>query len=294
MKRDDLVTEPLGGNKVRALEFLLGEVRAGNEVITVGGTGSTHALATAVYAGMLGARTRVYRWPQVMNDSARAVDELLRARATVIDSSWVVPAYAKVVMRRLARARPGRPRTGSSIIWIPAGGTTPLGILGHVDAALELAEQVEAGVLPPPARVVLPLGSGGTAAGLLLGFAVAGLQAEVVAVQVVPRMLANAARVRRLAERTRRLIARVTGESIAGVRLGPLRVDRGQYGGAYGREVASARHAAARFRDAHGGAMLDATYSAKAYAAALEIGDAGPTVFWNTFDSRLLDTGHAA
>ena len=292
------MTEPLGGNKVRALEFLLGEVRAGDEVITVGGTGSTHALATAVYAGMLGARTRVYRWPQVMNDSARGVDELLRARATVIDSSWVVPAYAKVAMRRLLsrrarRPRAGQSRAGSSMTWIPAGGTTPLGILGHVDAALELAGQVEAGALPPPARVVLPLGSGGTAAGLLLGFAIAGLQTEVVAVQVVPRVLANAGRVRRLAERTRRHIARVTGESISGVRLGPLRVDRGQYGGAYGREVASARHAALRFRDAHGGAMLDATYSAKAGAAALAIGDAGPTVFWNTFDSRLLDTGHA-
>ena len=59
--------------------------------------------------------------------------------------------------------------------YIPLGGSTPLGTLGHVNAALELADQVERGELPLPGRVVVPLGSGGTAAGLALGFAIAGL-----------------------------------------------------------------------------------------------------------------------
>ena len=35
-KREDLTADPLGGNKVRALEFLLGGVRAGDRVVTVG------------------------------------------------------------------------------------------------------------------------------------------------------------------------------------------------------------------------------------------------------------------
>ncbi|MCA7081928.1 pyridoxal-phosphate dependent enzyme, partial [Staphylococcus aureus] len=72
--------------------------------------------------------------------------------------------------------------------FVPAGGTSPLGILGHVAGALELARQVDEGLLPPPARVVLPLGSGGTTAGLVLGLAIAGIDAEVVGVQVVPRV----------------------------------------------------------------------------------------------------------
>ena len=71
----------------------------------------------------------------------------------------------------LAQATPARAPSR----YIPLGGSTALGTLGHVNAALELADQVEAGELPLPGRVVVPLGSGGTAAGLALGFAMAGL-----------------------------------------------------------------------------------------------------------------------
>ena len=51
LKREDLDVEPrhLGGNKVRALEFLLGDVRPGDIIVTLGGEGSTHVLATAVH-----------------------------------------------------------------------------------------------------------------------------------------------------------------------------------------------------------------------------------------------------
>ena len=34
IKRDDLTADPMGGNKVRALEFLLGEVRSGDRGVT--------------------------------------------------------------------------------------------------------------------------------------------------------------------------------------------------------------------------------------------------------------------
>ena len=54
IKRDDLSGTPLGGNKVRSLEFLLAGLGAGSEVVTSGARGSTHALATAVYGRALG------------------------------------------------------------------------------------------------------------------------------------------------------------------------------------------------------------------------------------------------
>ena len=57
LKRDDLGATPLGGNKVRALEFLLAGVRRGGRVVTVGSAGSTHALAVATYAALLGANS---------------------------------------------------------------------------------------------------------------------------------------------------------------------------------------------------------------------------------------------
>lgn len=276
VKRDDLSAPAFGGNKVRALEFLLGGLRPGEEVVTVGARGSTHALATALHARAMGAPTVVFRWPQVMNPAAVLVDERLRAVATVRDAISPVTAMIRAAAYRAGHR--GR--------WVPAGGTSPLGIIGHVDAALELAEQVARGAMPAPARVVLPLGTGGTAAGLVIGFALAGLDVEIIGVQVVPRIVANRWRVGRLVTRTCRLMATVAGARIPSPGLGRFSIERGYYGGAYGRETPPGRDADARYRAAHPGAMLDATYSAKACAAAMARCDDGVTLFWNTFDSR--------
>jgi 1-aminocyclopropane-1-carboxylate deaminase/D-cysteine desulfhydrase-like pyridoxal-dependent ACC family enzyme len=58
-KRDDLSGKFYGGNKVRKLEFLLGQVRRKNagEVLTFGFAGSNHALAMAIYAKDVGLRS---------------------------------------------------------------------------------------------------------------------------------------------------------------------------------------------------------------------------------------------
>src|SRR5262249_48377791 len=51
------------------------------------------------------------------------------------------------------------------------GASSPMAVLGYVDAMLELGEQVERGELPRPDIIVLATGSGGTLAGLSLGAA---------------------------------------------------------------------------------------------------------------------------
>lgn len=277
LKRDDLSAPLLGGNKVRALEFLLAGVGEADDVLTVGGTGSTHALATAVYSRALGARCTVLRWRQEMNAAARRVGRRIDATATRrIDARTVAGAYARAALLRL------RPR----VRWIPAGGSTPAGILGHVNAALELAEQIEAGLLPAPTHVVVPLGSGGTAAGLALGFAAARADITVVGARVVPRLVANAGRVLRLARRTARFIERHGGERVT-VRPERLDVRHDVYGGAYGRETGEGRDAAAALGGA-AGIVLDATYGAKALAAALRLPAEARPLFWITFDGRWL------
>ena len=160
-----------------------------------------------------------------------------------------------------------------------------LGMLGHVDAALEFARQVRDGVLPLPRRIVVPLGSGGTASGLSLGFAIAGLNVVVSAVQVAPRIVANHRRVAMLAERCARLIEKLTGEHVPRPARGAVRVIRNEYGGAYGRPT-PAGAAAARWLEEAGGPPVDATYSAKALAAVLADWPAEGLVFWLTFDGR--------
>ena len=280
VKHEDLSSDVLGGNKVRSLEFLLGRVGEGDTVLTLGGEGSTHVLATAVHAGRLGAKTVAVRWRHDMHSAAhevaaRAADEC----EEIITASGFIGAMLPLLRLRLTR----------QVLYIPIGGSTALGTLGHVNAALEIVDQIEAGELPQPGRVVVPLGSGGTAAGLALGFAIAGLNVVVIGARVGPRIGANRFRVMQLVEQTRRLISRYTGRPPPGVPRDRVAVSHDLYGGAYARPHPTAEHAAVLV-DALRGWRLDATYSAKAFAAALDIAAAQttPTLFWMTFDARWM------
>ena len=283
VKRDDLNAPELGGNKVRALEWLLGGVGAGDVVVTLGGVGSTHVLATAVHARRLGARTWAVRWPHDMNPVAEQVAARIERECERAPVSSPPVAIARLVAWRAAARLRGRP-----LRWVPFGGSAPLGVLGHLDAALELAGQVAAGELPAPRRLIVPLGSGGTTAGLALGLALAGLRCEVVAARVGPRLGATRGRALRLAEATRRLVRARTGQTIPPP--APIRVVHDVYGGAYGRELAAGTRAADALRRSLG-IRLDATYGAKACAAALALAGRaeGPSLFWVTFDGRWLE-----
>jgi D-cysteine desulfhydrase len=279
IKRDDLSADPLGGNKVRALEYLLASVKAGDRVVTVGSAGSTHALAVAVYGRQLGARVRVGRWRQTMNPTAGLVAERVAATAERAPT-FRSPAEA-YVWAWLERLR------GAPAHWIAAGGSTPLGVLGHVNAGLELIEQIDAGQMPSPRYVAVPLGTGGTAAGLALAFAIARREIVVVGVRVVPRIVGRRARVMRLAHVTARLIEERTGERLPRVGDDALRVVHEAYGGSYGMETGESRAAAMRLDDASG-VQLDASYSAKGFQVALDLAEDAPTLFWLTFDPRTL------
>lgn len=283
-KRDDVSAPFPGGNKARALELLLAGVRPGDTLLTVGATGSTHALAVAAHGARLGARAQVLAWPQETHDVADATAARMRALADVTPCRSMAEAYLRAAMRRLR----------GGVHWVPAGGSVPLGALGHVDAALELADQLAFLHLPVPDLLVVPLGSGGTAAGLLVGLALAGLPTRVVGVRVVPRIVANRTRVLLLARRTRALLSRLAGVAVPRLDPGRLEIEQRAYGGAYGRESAAARSAARALLDA-GGPPLEATYSAKAFGVALERARRAPDgriLFWLTFDGRWLARGN--
>lgn len=283
VKRDDLSGRVIGGNKVRGLEWVLGDLRAGDRVVTVGPRGSTHALATALCARALGAETTVVRWNQMMNVAARRVDERLCRAARIIDAIWVPPAYAVATTLRARGAR-----------WIGAGGATPMALLGHANAALELVEQAARRECALPARVFVPFGTGSTAAGLALGFRIAGVSTRVVGVRVAPRIASRYKHALALARRAAALIERVTGARVP--RVGPmdLTIDHAFYGGEYGRPLAKpSEHERSLSLT---GMRLDDTYSRKAFAAAAAAAAAAAhatshderLMFWMTFDSRLL------
>jgi 1-aminocyclopropane-1-carboxylate deaminase/D-cysteine desulfhydrase-like pyridoxal-dependent ACC family enzyme len=278
VKRDDLTTATLGGNKARALQLLLAGTAPGDVLLTVGSTGSTHALAVAHFGAMLGATTRVLTWPQEEHDVSRATTERLRTIARVTDAASPVTAMLRAGLTRLtSRAR-----------WIPAGGTSPLGALGHAAAAIEMADQTSD--RDGFDTIVVPLGTGGTAAGLLVGLALAGLRTRVVGVRVVPRVVASRRRVLGLARRSARVFAELAGVSAPVILDDAFSIEHDQYGGAYARETRRSREAAAVVRDT-GGPTIDGTYSGKALAGAVAHARRAPAervLFWLTFDGRWL------
>jgi D-cysteine desulfhydrase len=278
IKRDDLDAPCYGGNKVRALEFLLGEVRPGDTLLTMGGEGSTHVLVTAAMGERLGACTLAIRWRHDMNPSAWRTASVARELCSRVRTTrGPVSAYLASLMER----------SSGSVRWVPPGGTSALGMLGHVNAGLELAAQVARGEMPMPTRVVVPLGTGGTAAGIALGFAIAGLPTQVVAARVVPRIVASRRRLLSLARTCARFISRLERRSVPRVRRSRIEVVDDVYGGAYGRPLPAAT-AAASYLQSASGILLDDSYSAKAFLAALRLPREETVLFWLTFAGKAM------
>jgi D-cysteine desulfhydrase len=290
VKRDDLTAAPYGGNKVRKLELLLAEARrrGHRSVLTLGGTGSNHVLATAVYARALGFQaTHAVLFPQPESEEVTRRLGVLGELGVAVSR---VPGKALVPAGFVGRAFASLLRGQGAPFVIGPGGSSPLGALGYAGAALELAAQVEAGECPEPASVYVPLGSGGTAAGLLLGLRLAGLRSRLVAVQVVERPWASGAQAARLATRAARLLVSL-GVPEAHLRFGPgdLVVVTDQLGPGYGASTPAATDAAARAA-AEGGLVLDTTYAGKTLAALLARGGAGgPSLFWLTYAAGVSD-----
>jgi D-cysteine desulfhydrase len=196
----------------------------------------------------------------------------------------------------LARGTPDAARQGLAILirgWvrgeppglIPTGGTSVLGALGYLNAGLELAEQVDAGLLPEPTAIFVALGSGGTVAGLLAGLRLGGLSSRVVAVLVTDILPPSHRRLLRL---SRACLARWAPAARVTLSAQDLEIERGFVGGGYGAPTPEADAARRLLLDAEGIA-LETTYTAKCLAAMLRQAAARtsgePLLFWDTFSS---------
>jgi D-cysteine desulfhydrase len=161
-KRDDLTGADLSGNKVRKLEFLLADAldRGARTVVTCGGEQSNHARATALACARLGLRSvLLLRTADPAAPPATEGNLLLDCLAGA-EIRWITPAQYRD-RAELLRAAAAEVERGYVV---PEGGSNALGAWGYVACIDELLADV-----PRPFTVVAACGSGGTAAGLLLG-----------------------------------------------------------------------------------------------------------------------------
>ena len=194
IKRDDLTGKVYGGNKVRKLEFILGDaLRSGaKEVMTFGAAGSNHALATAIYAKQLGLKSISMLIPQPNANYVRR--NLLMSYQNEAELHLYSPkrffratADPSVVYQLLRHGL----KQGQLPRVIPMGGSSPLGAVGYVNAAFELHGQIMKGEMPEPDYIYVASGSMGTAAGLILGIRALNMKTKVVAVRVNSERFVN-------------------------------------------------------------------------------------------------------
>lgn len=289
LKRDDRCATPYGGNKVRKLEFLLADaLRRGHEaVFTFGVAGSNHALATAIYAQQLGLEAVLLLTPQ-SNSSFVGRNLKLGRWAGARQLHCATEAEANRRARILELHGRG---TGPAPYRIPGGGSSPLGAVGFVNAGLELAAQVRAGLIPEPDDLYVALGTMGTAAGLALGLAVAGLRTRLVLVRVVRADIASPQRFRSLYHGAARLLHELDPR-FPRAPLDASRIElRHEFiGPGYARFTDEGMAALAFARQAFD-IGLEGTYTGKALAALLADLRAGrlanrQVLFWNTYNSQ--------
>lgn len=293
VKRDDQSGPLYGGNKPRKLEFLLGAARARGRrgVITFGGIGTHHGLATAICARDAGLHTVLVLLPQPVTEHVRhclLLDQAVGAELHLAESvAGIVGRSLRLCAAAILRGQP--------LAIVPTGGTSALGVVGYVNAACELAEQVRSGALPEPDVIFVPLGSGGTVAGLALGCRLAGLRSRVVAVLVTDILPPSRGRLASLARGALRRLRRAAPEMPeVALQADDITILRDYVGASYGAPT-DAGIAAQRLLQETEGISLETTYTAKCFAALLELAAQPPyrqqhVLFWNTYNSVDVDT----
>lgn len=281
-----------GGNKVRKLEWILPEAkrRGAKKLMTVGGLGTNWGLAASLYGRDQGLETVLALIDQPVDEHVVAQQERLRASGAVIHRT-----HTKARTIALAPALYLRHFSGlTAPYFLPAGGSSPIGALGYVEGALEIADQVAAGDLPEPSHVVVAVGSGGTAAGLAVGLRIAGLRTKVLGIVVNDSLPLDAKALTRLAGRTEDLLrergARLPAAGAGGGAGPAIETSEEWLGHGYGHPTAASEEARRRCEESEGMA-LDPVYTAKAMSGLLAIDAAGgfgdgPVLFVQTDGPR--------
>ena len=291
MKRDDLTGKVMedgsrlyGGNKPRKLEFLLADAvhKNARAVVTCGSAGSNHAVATTVYAQLVGLQTILLLKPQPNSHVVR--------QNLLLDYYYgaQLQSFADKQMRNAAFE--ALVQADNFLYGIPAGGSTPLGVLGFVNAAFELAEQIAHQEICEPDLLYVANGSCATTAGLLLGIQAAALKTKVVAVCVEPEEFPDEflVQIRALFHATNELLhAADASFPLCEFPEQALTINKKFCGTRYGFATSDVVDVICMIEETEQ-VRLEGTYSAKAIAALFDDAEQGivqgkTILFWNTY-----------
>jgi D-cysteine desulfhydrase len=289
--RDAAGKRGFGGNKMRKLQYLIADALAHGHrtVLTFGCVGSNHATQTAACAQLVGLNCICLLLPQ---PNAHVVQRNLLLQHVYGAEMLFAATPAERALLAAKSCYGYHTRWNSLPYVIPTGGSTPRGVIGYVEAAFELKEQIEAGLLPCPDHLYVTCGglsSGGTAAGLLLGFTAAQLPITIHAVLDEPGdVVRTREKLQRLIKETNELICSYD-PIFPHCTIAPdsYEIIDWASGTDYG-EFTVEGIAAIELMEHTEGIQLDGVYTGKCFGALIDnlrSGKlAGATVlFWNTF-----------
>ena len=261
IKRDDMLGLALGGNKIRNLEFSLGEaLHAGaTDIVTAGRAQSNHCRLTAAACAKAGLLSHLVLSGErpARSSGNLLLSELLGARITFTGSGE--RAIREEAVRNIVeeiRRSGGRPYV------IPVGGSDANGAIGHACAALEILDQMTV-LGEAPAAIVLATATCGTQAGLLAGLWRLGVDVKVIGYSVRTDAEETADEVRVLAGSVATLIGAPTIDAAR------VLVDDSQLGDGYGIPTAASQEAIELVARCEG-LLLDPVYTAKAFAGLID------------------------
>jgi D-cysteine desulfhydrase family pyridoxal phosphate-dependent enzyme len=276
IKRDDLISVGVGGNKIRKLGYLVADALAhgADHLVSVGAEQSNHARCVAATAAIegLGCDLVLGGDPESPVVGNLLLDHMLGARVQFPGTdNWEELERVSLVVADHLSAQ------GKGTYVMPIGGSTPIGALGFVDAYLELREQL-AIVGVKPSSIVHATSSGGTQAGLAIGADLLHDDVKILGIGVAKTAGDLHAEIVEITEGCLELLGAVDG-------LPDITVVPGYLGRAYADPTRGALDAL-RLLLRTEGILVDPVYTAKALHAVIDapaslVGE-GPIVFWHT------------
>ena len=292
IKRDDLSGPLGGGNKVRKLEYMFAAAHPDGgdrkRLFTIGPTGSNHVRATAVYGKAAGFQVECLLFKQLPTEYSETNYRMIYEHAAQV---YEVKRMETMFIRYAYEQMKTALGFGAERYFIPGGGSSPLGSVGYVKAVSELKSQIEAGILPEPRFIFVPVGTCGTMAGLEVGVRLAGLRSHVVGIRVADLVVANTWTISRMVQRILRLIGAVDAGNI-----NPSDVElwHGDFGEGYAIPTEAGTRAVAMMAE-HEGITLESTYTGKALSGLIHYVTARhhkgePILFWHTYGGAQQNT----
>jgi len=181
LKRDDLTGSELSGNKVRKLEYIIEDAKRkrADILFTCGGDQSNHARAATIAAKKIGLNTKLFLWGK---ENSNANGNLFLNKMYGAEIKYLIKDDYDKVNEIMFDERISLLKKKKNAYVLPEGGSTTLGIWGYINFIDELKKQINLKTID---SIVAASGSGGTAAGMLVGAAINKLNIKIVAVNVL-------------------------------------------------------------------------------------------------------------